>query len=120
MSSSSAIYVIIDIFVKAEKSEYGKKILYGLVDQSKKEDGCMRYRLCENLTDKTHFTIIEQWESEENYEEHLQSEHIKKAGEQLKDDFLKPVEEKRYKSVHIDNNMKKTIPKNSSSFCTIL
>ncbi|CAF1033474.1 unnamed protein product [Didymodactylos carnosus] len=120
MSALAVLHVVVDIYVQSDKAERVKKLLYDLASQAKREEGCMRYRLCEDLADKTHLICIEQWETELAYEDHLKTEHIKKCGEELKDDLASPAEVRRYKIVQIESTVKKETTTNSSGFCNIL
>lgn len=53
-------------------------ILYAntLVDESKKETGCISYELCQDLKNKNKFVFIEMWQDQEAIDKHNNSKHF--------------------------------------------
>jgi quinol monooxygenase YgiN len=98
-NSATIIYVVTDLWPIPEKAKEVKKILYDIVPEAKKERTCLKYELCENLNDKTQFTFLQAWSTEEALEEHLKSEIIQKATDALRDLLEKPTEIRRYKNI---------------------
>lgn len=49
-----------------------------LIDESRKEEGCLEYKLFQDVNDKTVLTIIEEWKDQESIDKHSNSEHYKK------------------------------------------
>ncbi|CAF1398039.1 unnamed protein product [Didymodactylos carnosus] len=112
------LVIVCHIFAKAENVDHVKNILTALIEPTKKEEGCIRIRLLEDIADKTHFTFISQWESDEVYENYLQALYIAKAGEDLKNELAEVADVKKYK--YIQHPEKKEEAKNSSGRCTLL
>lgn len=55
-----------------------------LIENSKKEDGNIDYNLYSNTSDEN-LLFVEQWESKEILDSHLQTEHFLKFGENIQD-----------------------------------
>jgi len=47
-----------------------------LVEETRKEDGCIKYEMHQDVNDKAILTMIEEWESQEALDKHMQSEHF--------------------------------------------
>jgi len=47
-----------------------------LVQATRKEEGCITYEMYQDEKDSTIITMIEEWESRESLDKHLQSEHF--------------------------------------------
>lgn len=77
------IYVVTDLWPLPDKIKEVKKILYDIVPEAKKERTCLKYELCENINDKNQLTFLQAWSTEQALEDHLKSEIINKATEEL-------------------------------------
>jgi quinol monooxygenase YgiN len=115
--SDSNIHCIVDISAKSESVEKVRSVLLTLVEYTRHEDGCLQYKLFENINDKSQFTMIEKWTSNEAYENHLQSDHIQKASFDINNDVTKPPDIKRYKSAQSELNQMKN--SKTSRFCVL-
>ncbi|CAF1293663.1 unnamed protein product [Didymodactylos carnosus] len=116
---TTTIYLIADCYALPDKIEVVRQILESLIEVSRKEVGCIRYELFENLQDKTHFTIIHRWQSEDIVENHFTAKHTLKATEMLKDILAKPTDVRRYTCLAKDDRtINKT--KSYSGFCCTL
>ncbi len=118
MMSTSTIQCVIDIFVKPESVEKVRTALLKLVEYSCNEEGCLHYKLYENINDQFQFTIIETWTNDAAFEDHLQSEHVRKASFNLNDDLSKAPDIKRYKSLQFNSNKMKN--RTTSRFCALI
>lgn len=47
-----------------------------LVNETRKEDGCLQYDLIEDINNKGAFFIVELWETQEHHFAHSGSEHL--------------------------------------------
>jgi quinol monooxygenase YgiN len=82
--SLSSVRVVATFTVKPDKVEgVGRIALEALVRPSRKDPGCLRYDLCQDLSEPTRFAMIEEWESEAALEAHLAQPWLNKAIEQL-------------------------------------
>jgi len=68
--------VIAQIYIANEADLDAVLALYQqLADESRKEDGCGKYEIYQNLKDPTHLVVDELWESEAHLQAHAQSAH---------------------------------------------
>ncbi|KHD36697.1 antibiotic biosynthesis monooxygenase [Clostridium acetobutylicum] len=73
------VKVVAKNFIKEEKIEDVLKVAKELVELTvAKDKGCIKYEMYQDLKDKTILTMIEEWESMECLQKHMQSEHFKK------------------------------------------
>ena len=78
-----------EAFVEAVKSA-------GLDQMSRDEEGNLRYAYSYAVEDPDKVYLLEQWKSEEAFNEHCATEHFKKLGEMKGDYVLNTVFEKYY------------------------
>lgn len=53
-------------------------LLEEMIALTRKEDGCIKYELYQNIEDSNIITFIEEWESMEKLDAHIASEHFKR------------------------------------------
>ena len=116
--SNSVIHCVIDVFVKVDSAEKVRSTLTSILEATRKEEGCLKYKLFENLQDACQFTIIGAWENEDSFEDHLQSDHFRKADTDIKDDLVKTTDVKRYKYIQTDPT--KAADTKTSGFCNLI
>jgi quinol monooxygenase YgiN len=116
--SQSVIHCVIDLFAKPQSSEKVRSALLNILEPTRKEDGCLKYKLFENMTDHCQFTIIGAWENEDAFEDHLQSDHYRKVDLDMKNDLLKTIDVKRYK--YIQHDPSKAGDTKASGFCILI
>jgi quinol monooxygenase YgiN len=102
--SNTIIHCVIDIFIKPESIEKVRPILLEIIDNVRQQEDCLTHKLFENINDKFQFTLMEVWKSEDAFEDHLQSDFIKKISNDVKDDLTKTVDIKRYKSIETNSD----------------
>lgn len=112
------IHCVIDFFTKPASGEKVRSILMDLLEPTRKEEGCLKYKLFENLQDLSQFTIIGAWENEDAFDDHLQSEHYKKADADIQADLVKTTDIKRYKYIQTDPS--KLAETKASGFCLLI
>ncbi len=81
--SETAVRVVARVVALPDKLEEVKAIVTGVVDPTRKEAGCIRYEVLQNQDDPTDFTVVEEWESRELLDAHLNSPHLTEAGAKL-------------------------------------
>jgi quinol monooxygenase YgiN len=72
-----SLIVIAQIHSKTEFNSSVLNALSHLVGQTQKEPSCKTYDLLQSLTDPSHFTMYEVWESETGFNEHNKMDYIK-------------------------------------------
>lgn len=114
----SVIHCVIDFFVKPGSEDKVRTLLAAILEPTRKEDGCLKYKLFQNMADHYQFTLIGAWENEDAFEDHLQSDHYRKADTEMKNDLSKTTDVKRYKYIQTDPS--KMGDTKSSGFCTVI
>ncbi len=56
-----------------------RRVLRALVAPTRREDGCIRYDLLENLAEPGQLTFVEEWRDEAALTAHLATAHIQEA-----------------------------------------
>jgi quinol monooxygenase YgiN len=97
--TATIIYVVTDIWPFPTKAKEARKILSVIVPEAKKDAACLKYELCENLNDRAQFTFIQAWSDEQALEQHLKSDIVNKATEEIRDLLEKPTEIRRYRNI---------------------
>lgn len=64
----------------SEKAEELKSICLGLIEPTRKEEGCIGYELYQDTTKPGKFTFIENWKSKEHLDIHSKTPHLVAAG----------------------------------------
>ena len=77
------IKVIAKMVIKEGMAEQLKSSIQELVSETRKETGCIVYQLFHDINNKEVFTFVEEWESPEALDKHLNSKHFKDAGPKL-------------------------------------
>lgn len=72
------IKVVAKHFVKEDKIDDVLYIAKELVAATVKEEGCIKYEMYQDEKDKSILTMIEEWESKEDLDKHMASEHFQR------------------------------------------
>ena len=70
------VKVIAKFFVKEDKVEEFLKLAGELVQESRKEAGCVNYNLVQDLNNKQILVMLEEWESAGILKTHMASAHF--------------------------------------------
>lgn len=73
------IKVIAKMVIKEDKVEEFKNIVKELVAETRKEEGCMIYELFQDVNNKNELSFVEEWESSEALQKHMNSKHFQEA-----------------------------------------
>ena len=76
---SNGFHVLIFFEARLGKSEALGRILADLVSPSRAEPGCKYYEPFADTENPEKFTVIEAWDSHEQWRKHLQTPHVAKA-----------------------------------------
>ncbi|MBR0596841.1 putative quinol monooxygenase [Sinanaerobacter chloroacetimidivorans] len=78
------IYVVAKNYIREEKVNDFMTLAKKLVeDTNSKDAGCIRYQLYQDINNPTVFTFIEEWESMELLNRHMEADHFKEIVPQL-------------------------------------
>lgn len=72
------VHVVAESYVKEENREKYLALAKEGITHTVKEKGCVQYVLTEGVNKKESFVFVEKWETKEDLENHLQSEHMKR------------------------------------------
>jgi quinol monooxygenase YgiN len=79
----SNVTVVATIRAKPGQEETVQRVLTGLIEPTRAEDGCINYDLHQDLDDGTRFVFHENWTSRDHLDRHLETPHLKSGQEQL-------------------------------------
>ncbi len=68
--------IVAKSLIKDNELEKAIALYRELVEETRKENGCISYELFQNINNKNTLTIIEEWESEAHFEAHKNTEHF--------------------------------------------
>lgn len=69
--------IVASIVVKADYKDELIKVFHHIVDETRKESGCVSYDLHEDTKNPLKYTILEVWKSQEAIDKHNNSTHFK-------------------------------------------
>lgn len=72
------IKVVAKNYIKEEKVDEVLEIIKELIEETRKEEGCIKYELFQDVKNKGVITFIEEWENMEALQKHMESEHFKR------------------------------------------
>jgi quinol monooxygenase YgiN len=78
-----ALYVIVHIDIVSAKVEQGEALLRQFGAESRKDDGALSFDVLQEATRRNHFTIVEAWQSQRQFEAHEAAEHTRQFREKL-------------------------------------
>ena len=79
--SKNTLYVVAIAETSADRAEELRSICIGLIEPTRKEDGCISYELYQDTTNNGKFIFVENWQSKEHLDVHLKTPHLVAAGE---------------------------------------
>jgi quinol monooxygenase YgiN len=77
--SNTSLRVVARVVARPDTVSQVRNILLGLVTPTRAEEGCIVYELLQNREDPTDFTFVEEWASDEAFQRHHTTEHIRNA-----------------------------------------
>ena len=84
-NQTDPIIVVAHFKAKAGKEAALQELLRGLIEPTRKEAGCLRYELNQEIENPAAFTFAEKFSSREAFESHVKSPYIKSFGERSAD-----------------------------------
>ncbi|MBS7526144.1 antibiotic biosynthesis monooxygenase [Fusibacter paucivorans] len=92
------IRVIAKQYVDERKMDAYLAVVKELIEKTRAMDkGCISYTLCQDIKKANIMTFIEEWESMEALNNHMQTEHFKTLGAKLSDFYEARTELNIYK-----------------------
>jgi len=78
--SKNSLNVVAIVETSSDKLEELKTVCLGLIEPTRKEDGCISYDLYQDISNPGKFTFIEHWKSKEHLDVHMKTPHLVAAG----------------------------------------
>jgi quinol monooxygenase YgiN len=76
-----------------------RSVLLALLEPTRHEPGCLRYELLQSVADPTDFTFVEEWRSQQDEREHMQTPHVQRALQQVPDLVAVPPDIRSYRVI---------------------
>jgi quinol monooxygenase YgiN len=77
--SVKGVKVVARITARPDRIDELTRILLRLVEETRKEKGCLSYELYQNLDEPNDFTVVEDWASNAAIDSHMVTEHVQDA-----------------------------------------
>ncbi len=71
-------------------------VLIGLIEPTRKEQGCITYEMLQNNEDPTDFTFVEEWTEEAALVKHFETDHIQNALSKFPDLLAEELDVRKY------------------------
>ena len=76
MNEPTTLQVVARVVARPDTVDAVKRILVGMLEPSREEEGCLVYELLQCQDDPTDFTFVEEWTDAAALERHAASPHI--------------------------------------------
>lgn len=86
------VEIISKMFVKEDKVDELIELFKEMIGPTKREEGYIQYEMYQDEENPTILIVIEQWESRENFDMHLQSEHFERIVPKMSELMAKETE----------------------------
>lgn len=96
---AATVHVVARVRAKEGKEDALKTVLASLVPPSRRELACFQYDLLQSTVDPRDFCFVERWDGVQALDQHAASEHVRRAGEQMRDLVEGPPDIRRFQLV---------------------
>lgn len=97
--SVKGVKVVARITARPDRIDELTRILLRLVEETRKEKGCLSYELYQNLDEPNDFTVVEDWASDAAIDSHMVTEHVQDAFAKASPLLAAAPEIKRYRVI---------------------
>lgn len=94
--SNKTVSVLARITARPDKIKELASLLLRLVEETRKENGCISYQLLQSRSDPGDFVCVEEWASDSAIDNHLTSAHVQDAFSKAAPLLAKEPDIKRY------------------------
>ncbi|MDJ0691334.1 MAG: putative quinol monooxygenase [Xenococcaceae cyanobacterium MO_188.B32] len=81
--SKETVRIVAHLVSLPEKVNELKSLLAPLIEPTRREKGCIQYKILQNREILNHFTLVEEWENQTLFEQHIASEHIQTVSDRI-------------------------------------
>lgn len=97
---STDVHIVAVVEGKPGKAEAIKAVIKPCIEATRKEEGCLKYHLHQDIARPDHFIFVEHWASEEIVQKHSKSAHLKTMVDGLASLIVTPLEVSLLKSIY--------------------
>jgi len=97
--STKPLYVVTYIDVFPAYAMEAASLLQTFANDSRKDTGAMRFEVLRDVARVNHFSIVEIWDSQKNYDAHLALAHTRTFREKLQAGLGSPFDERLYNNL---------------------
>ena len=76
---NQTLHVVAHITARPDTVDALRSLLFGLLEPTRREAGCLRYILLQNQNDPADFTFVEEWADAAALDAHLETPHLQAA-----------------------------------------
>ena len=95
----NTIRVVARLVARPDTIDEVRSLLEGLLEPTRKEQGCLAYELLQNVDDPTDFTFVEEWTGKEVLTAHFLTPHFQEARERAPTLLAGPADIRSYHRV---------------------
>ena len=99
VQNNNTVRVLARIRSRPEKIDELRSVLLQLVEETRKENGCVNYQLFQNKADPSDFTVVEEWANDVAIDGHMVSTHVRNAFAKAVPLLATPPEINRYRVI---------------------
>jgi len=95
----ATVHVIVKVVARPDAKGQMRDIVQRLCTESRKEAGCLKYNVLENLSEPNVFVLTEEWESETHLDAHNRTAHFGAAVTKAQPLLAKDLDVGRYRAI---------------------
>jgi quinol monooxygenase YgiN len=96
---NDAVHVVVKIVARTDAIEQIRSIVLALAEASRKEAGCIRYEVVQDMAQPEIFVLIEEWASVSALDAHNRTPHFHEAVTKSAPLLAKPLDVGRYVAI---------------------
>ena len=96
---SGKIYVVTHVDIIPPETAAGTKLVQQYVADSRKEKGLVRIEFFAQISRLNHISIVEVWQSQKDFDEHVAAAHTRQFRQQLDPKLGSPYDERLHQSL---------------------
>jgi quinol monooxygenase YgiN len=96
---NESVRVVARMIAMPEKDAELTALLLGLIDPTRKENGCVSYQLLRNVTNACELVLVEEWENTAALDAHLSTPHLQETFVKAKPLLAKFLDVRKYVAV---------------------
>jgi quinol monooxygenase YgiN len=94
---AQAVYVVSHVDIAGPQPD-APRLLRGLAEASRQEDGCLRFDIVQHAMRANHFTVVEVWRNQQALDAHASAPHTKTYRDRIQPMTGSPLDERVYRT----------------------